>query len=62
MSQNKKFIITKDDSVSKNLIAHGFCLLSSVCGTYVFINETKEHFTFDAIDVNKVHFTNTLTF
>ena len=60
MSQQEKFIITQDKSVSNILIAHGFTLLSNVCGTYTFINITPEKFNFDSIDVTKVHFTNKL--
>ena len=60
MSQQEKFIITQDKSVSNILIAHGFTLLSNVCGTYTFINITPEKFNFDNIDTTKVHFTNKL--
>lgn len=60
MSQQEKFIITQDKSVSNILIAHGFTLLSNVCGTYTFINITPEKFNFDSIDITKVHFTNKL--
>ena len=60
MSQQEKFIITQDKSVSNILIAHGFTLLSNVCGTYTFINITPEKFKFDSIDTTKVHFTNKL--
>ena len=60
MSQQEKFIITQDKSVSNILIAHGFTLLSNVCGTYTFINITPEKFNFDSIDTTKVYFTNKL--
>ena len=60
MSQQEKFIITQDKSVSNILIAHGFTLLSNVCGTYTFVNITPEKFNFDSIDATKVHFTNKL--
>lgn len=56
----KKFIITQDQSVSNVLIAHGFHLLSNVCGTYTFINSVPEKFNFSSIDSTKVHFTNKL--
>lgn len=56
----KNFIVTQDKSVSNVLIAHGFHLLSNVCGTYTFVNETKEKFNFDSIDTAKVRFTNKL--
>lgn len=58
MPQSKKFIITQDKSVSDVLIAHGFTLLSNMCGTYTFINSTPEKFDFNSIDSTKVHFTN----
>ena len=56
----KKFIITQDTSVSNQLIAHGFHLLSNVGGTYTFINEAQEKFNFASIDNTKLHFTNIL--
>lgn len=56
----KKFIITQDKSVSNELIAHGFHLLSNVGGTYTFINEVQEKFNFTSIDNTKLHFTNIL--
>lgn len=58
---NKKFIITQDESVGHILIAHGFRLLSNVCGTYTFMNNTPEKFNFDSVDTTKLHFTNKLT-
>lgn len=57
----KKFIITQDESIGHILIAHGFRLLSNVCGTYTFMNNTPEKFNFSSIDAKKVHFTNKLT-
>ena len=57
----KKFIITQDKTVSNILIAHGFRLLSNVCGTYTFMNNTPEKFNFDSVDTTKLHFTNKLT-
>lgn len=57
MSQSKKFIITKDKSMSNQLIAHGFLLLSSSCDTYVFVNEPQKNFSFDNYDMTKIHFT-----
>ena len=56
----KKFIITQDESVSNLLLAHGFRLVSNVCGTYTFMNETQEKFNFASIDNTKLHFTNIL--
>lgn len=60
MPQKKNFIVTQDKSVSNVLIAHGFRLLSNICGTYTFVNETSEKFNFSSIDAAKIHFTNIL--
>lgn len=60
MPQSKKFIITKDKSMSDALIAHGFLLLSNVSGVYTFINEMPEKFSFNEFDVKQLHFTNNL--
>ena len=58
---NKKFIITQDESVCHILIAHGFRLLSNVCGVYTFINHTTGNFNFANIDATKIHFTDNLS-
>ena len=60
MPQSKKFIITQDKSMSDQLIAHGFLLLSNTSGTYTFVNQAPENFTFNEFDVKKLHFTNNL--
>jgi len=60
MPQSKKFIITKDESMSNKLIAHGFLLLSNIAGTYTFVNKMPDKFSFDESDVKKIHFTNNL--
>lgn len=60
MSQLKKFIITQDKSMSDQLIARGFLLLSNISGTYTFINKAPENFSFNEFDVKKLHFTNNL--
>lgn len=60
MPQSKKFIITQDKSMSDQLVAHGFLLLSNNCGTYTFVNEQKENFNFSSIDAAKIHFTDKL--
>ena len=60
MDCSKKFIVTQDESVSNQLIAHGFHLLSNVSGTYTFVNETPEKFNFADIDTTKIYFTNIL--
>lgn len=60
MSQTKKFIITQDKSVSDELIAHGFLLLSNNCGTYTFVNKLQKNFNFSNFDMTKIHFTDKL--
>lgn len=60
MSQDKKFIIVQSESVANQLIAHGFCLLTNIGGTYTFLNETKENFKFSSLPNDKVCFTNIL--
>jgi hypothetical protein len=60
MSQLKKFIITQDKSMSDQLIAHGFLLLSNSCGTYTFVNDPQKNFSFNNFDMTKIYFTNKL--
>jgi hypothetical protein len=60
MSQSKKFIITEDKSMSDQLIAHGFLLLSNNCGVYTLVNEPHNNFSFDNFDMTKIHFTDKL--
>ena len=57
---NKKFIITQDESVGHILIANGFHLVSNVSGVYTFINEIPANFNFSSIDTKKIYFTNIL--
>ena len=61
MPQSKKFIITQDKSMSEQLIAHGFLLLSNNCGVYTFVNEPQK-FNFSKLDFDatKMHFTDKL--
>ena len=56
----KKFIITKDESIANKMLAHKFKLVSAISGVYAFINQSPEKFSFDESDVKKVHFTNNL--
>lgn len=60
MAQLKKFIVVQSESVANQLIAHGFHLLSNVCGTYTFVNEQKKNFNFANVDITKIHFTDKL--
>lgn len=62
MSQQKKFIVTDDESVRNILIANGFCLVSDICGVYTFINSEHINFNFDSIDIKKIVYTNRLAF
>lgn len=59
MSQ-KKFIITKDESVANKLIACGFQLVSNTSGVWTFMNIGPKHFSFDEIDKGKYSYSNTL--
>lgn len=58
---NKNFIITQSESTANQLIAHGFRLLSNICGTYTFMNEVPEKFDFNSIDSKKICFTNKIS-
>lgn len=58
---NKNFIITQSESTANQLIAHGFRLLSNICGTYTFMNEVPEKFDFDSVDITKLYFTNNIS-
>ena len=58
---NSKFIVTKDDNLANQLLAHKFKLISAVAGVYTFINEPQKNFSFDAFDISKVYFTNKLS-
>ena len=57
---DKKFIIVQSESTANILIAHGFKLLSNVCGTYTFVNDTNHNFNFSNFDMSKIRFTNQL--
>lgn len=57
---DKKFVVTKDETIANKMIAHKFKLVSAIAGVYTFVNETPEKFAFDVFDVKKLHFTNNL--
>lgn len=60
---DKKFIITQEKAIAEHLINLGFVLLSQNGGKYILMNNFDvAPMCFDTIDINKVHFTNTLTF
>lgn len=59
---NKKFIIVQDADTANQLIASGFNLVSSINGTYTFMNMAPTHFNFENIDVKKLVYTNMLVF
>ena len=61
MDCSKRFIVTQNESVANKLIAHGFNLLSNVCGTYTFVNEVPEKLNFAGIYITKLHFTNKIS-
>lgn len=61
MSQSGKFIITQDKTVSSQLIAYGFKLVSQIGDTYTFLNQPPKHFNFSVIDKSKYCFSNILS-
>ena len=63
MSQlNQKFIITQDVEIANQLNAKGFRLISQDNGMYKFINQPPKNFTFDGFNMEKICFTNILSF
>lgn len=62
MPQCAKFIVVQDQDVANQLVTNGFSLVSSMNGTYTFMNIIPKHFSFENIDVKKLVYTNTLTF
>ena len=57
---DKKFIVTKDESMANKMIANQFKLVSAISGVYTFINKMPEKFSFNEFDVKKLYFTNNL--
>ena len=57
---DKKFVVTKDETTANKMIAYKFKLVSAIAGTYTFVNKTPDNFSFDMFDVKKLHFTNNL--
>ena len=60
--KNAKFIVVQDASTASMLIAAGFQVVSQINNTYTFMNMIPKHFKFENIDVNKLVYTNILTF
>lgn len=60
MDKMKKFIVVQSESMANHLIAHGFLLLSNVCGTYTFANCQNNKLDFSSFDNTKFYFTNKL--
>lgn len=58
---SKKFIITKDPEVAKQLAA-AFKQVNNSNGTWVFLNEVSASFNFEQLDRNKFAYTNVLMF
>ncbi len=57
---DKKFVVTKDETIANQLLAHRFKLVSTIAGVYTFVNDTPERFNFNTLDVKKLHFTDKL--
>ena len=60
MSQEKKFIITKDKNIAEILLASNFQLVNNVGTTYTFLNDVPKNFSFANFDKSKVVYTNIL--
>ena len=58
---NKKFIVTRDSEVAKQLAA-AFKQINNFNGTWVFLNEVSTSFSFEQLDRTKFAYTNVLTF
>lgn len=58
---DKKFILTQDVEIARQLSAVGFRLISQNNGIYKFINQPPKNFTFDNFDVKKICFTDLLS-
>ena len=58
---NKKFIVTRDSEVAKQLAA-AFKQINNFNGTWVFLNEVSASFNFEQLDKTKFYYTNVLTF
>ena len=58
---NKKFIVTRDSEVAKQLAA-AFKQINNFNGTWVFLNEVSTSFSFEQFDKTKFYYTNVLTF
>lgn len=58
---NKKFIVTRDSEVAKQLAA-AFKQVNNSNGTWVFLNEVSASFNFEQFDKTKFYYTNVLTF
>ena len=58
---SKKFIITKDPEVAKQLAAT-FKQINNFNGTWVFLNEVSTSFNFEQLDRSKFTYTNVLMF
>lgn len=60
MSQ-KKFIVTKSESVANKLIAAGFNLVSNIAGVWTFQNVVPHNFSFENFDKKQIAYTNILS-
>lgn len=60
--KNTKFIIVKDEETASKLILSGFHMVSKSNDIYTFMNIIPQHFKFDEININKLVYTNSLSF
>ena len=60
MSQEKKFIITKDKKTAEILLAANFQLVNNIGETYTFLNDVPKNFSFANFDKSKIVYTSIL--
>lgn len=60
MSQEKKFIITKDKDTAEILLAANFQLVNNMGETYTFLNNAPKNFSFANFDKSKIVYTSML--
>lgn len=60
MSQEKKFIITKDKDTAEILLAANFQLVNNIGEAYTFLNNVPKNFSFANFDKSKIVYTSML--
>lgn len=62
MKNKTNFIVTTDKETAEKLISAGFQLIADTNGKFTFENKPSENFTFSKEILNKMVYTNILTF